>query len=306
MQMSDRKQMPPAPSAEELHAYLDGALPAEQVARIEAYLAAHPDEAMRVEMYRLQDARMRAVFDAPRADETPEALQELAGKLSRTVKRHHRIRSTARHTAVVALCVAAAAAGRVTADYPIASDSTVVAQSRYAADAFRLVTNHPDSGVLDQSAGPAELGGWLTQDGDKVRIPRLQALGFTPVGGQVLPTGAGPAVQIVYNDEKKGPFSLYVARAPECERTTPRFTRDSDISLLSWCRDRVVYMLIGRLDQASMMWIMDAVAHPDPHADEVQPDARKQVQDMKETENRPQEDERPQLQPAVVRDGGNN
>jgi anti-sigma factor RsiW len=295
--MPDKNQSTP-PTAEELNAYLDGALKPERVSGIEAYLARHPAEASRVDTYRQQDATLRAVFDAPRANDPPEEIRALAAKLSRTVDRHRRIRSAARHASVIALCLAAAAVGRLTAEYPVASDREVFAQSRFAADAFRLVTDNPGASGLDQSATPAELGGVLNQDGDKVRIPRLQLLGFTLVGGQLLPTGAGPAVQLVYNDEKKGPFSLYVARAPECGRTTSRFTRDDDVSLLSWCKDRVVYMLIGRLDRESMRWIMESVTHNGSPADER---PQEQLRDPNEAE-----EQQPQLQPAVARDAQGN
>jgi anti-sigma factor RsiW len=295
--MPDKKQTTP-PTAEELNAYLDGALGPDRLSGIESYLARNPSGAARLDTYRQQDTTMRAVFDAPHPDDPPEEIRTLAAKLSRTVDRHRRIRSAARHTFVVVLCLAAAAVGRFTAEFPAATDQEVFAQSRFAADAFRLVTDNPGASGLDQSATPAELGGVLTGDGDKVRIPRLQLLGFTLVGGQLLPTGAGPAVQLVYNDEKKGPFSLYVARAPECGRTTPRFTRDDDVSLLSWCKDRVVYMLIGRLDRESMRWIMESVTHSGSPTDE-----RPQEQ-LREPE--PAEQTQPQLQPAVAREAPGN
>ena len=91
------------------------------------------------------------------------------------------------------LCVSAAGLGRWTANLGTGSDSTVLAQSRFAADAYRVVTAHPGQGALDASASPAELGEWLGDGDSKVRIPKLQLLGYRQIGGQVLPTGAGPA-----------------------------------------------------------------------------------------------------------------
>lgn len=261
------------PTAEELHAYVDGALPAERASRVEAYLARRPDLAARVEEYRRQDARLRTTFDPARPDLLPPELDELAGKLSRNLVRHNRIRSAARYAAMALLCISAAAVGRWSADYEGGSDSTVLAQSRFAADAYRVVTAHQGQGsLLDASANPAELSDWLGDGDSKVHIPRLQLLGYRQIGGQVLPTGAGPAVQLVYNDEKKGPFSLYVARSPDCMRTTPRYTRDGDLSLMSWCRNRAVFMLIGKLDRTAMLWIADAVSQPDAQPGEVAQD----------------------------------
>jgi anti-sigma factor RsiW len=252
------------PTPEELNAYLDGALPAARASRVEAYLATHPADATRVEAYRRQDARLRSAFDPSRPENPPPELAALSLKLSRNLHRNRRLRGMTRYAAVALLCISAAAAGRWSADVaPGADDSSVLAQSRIAADAYRLVTAHAGQSALDQSATPAELSDWLGESGSKVHIPRLQLLGYRQIGGQVLPTGAGPAVQLVYNDEKKGPFSLYVARAPDCLRAKPRYTRDGDLSLLSWCQNRAVFMLIGKLDRAAMLWIADAVSQPD-------------------------------------------
>jgi hypothetical protein len=117
----------------------------------------------------------------------------------------------------------------------------------------------------------------------------------------VLPTGAGPAVQLIYNDEKKGPFSLYVARAPDCLRAKPRYTRDGDLSLMSWCRNRAVFMLIGKLDRTAMNWIVDAVNQPDAAAPDSAEDESAQTgndtHEAAQTGN-----QAPALERAVIKD----
>jgi anti-sigma factor RsiW len=42
----------PVVTEEELHAYVEGVLPAARAAEVEAYLASRPDEAARVSAYR--------------------------------------------------------------------------------------------------------------------------------------------------------------------------------------------------------------------------------------------------------------
>jgi len=290
--MPDRK--PEFPSAEELNAYVDGASSPAQASRIEAYLATHAKEAARLESYRRQDARLRTAYDPLRSENPPPELAALSAKLSKNLTRHQRLRDVARYTAVVALCVSAAAAGRWSVDVvPGFDDSSVMAQSRIATDAYRLVTTHPDQkNALDESATPAQLGDWLGEGDSKIHIPRLQLLGYRQIGGQVLPTGAGPAVQLIYNDEKKGPFSLYVARAPDCVRGKPRYTRDGDLSLMSWCRNRAVFMLIGKLDRPAMNWIVEAVNRPDASG-----------ADGAEDEAAPASAETPTLEHAIIKAG---
>ncbi|HXE40555.1 MAG TPA: anti-sigma factor, partial [Azonexus sp.] len=62
----------------DLHAYVDGRLPESRLAEIEAYLAAHPAEAERLQAYREQKAALRALFDPLLDEPLPAALRELA------------------------------------------------------------------------------------------------------------------------------------------------------------------------------------------------------------------------------------
>ena len=49
-------------TADELHAYVDGLLPAERTQAIEAWLATHPDDAAQVAEWRTQAASIRARY----------------------------------------------------------------------------------------------------------------------------------------------------------------------------------------------------------------------------------------------------
>jgi len=66
--MSDRELPPESPisgdavSETELHAWVDGELPAERCAAVTAYLAAHADVAARMRRYREQMQLMRRAF----------------------------------------------------------------------------------------------------------------------------------------------------------------------------------------------------------------------------------------------------
>jgi len=61
-------------SDDELHAYVDGELATERAAEIEAWLAAHPDAAERVQTYRQQNQTMRALFDPVLDEPVPASL----------------------------------------------------------------------------------------------------------------------------------------------------------------------------------------------------------------------------------------
>lgn len=62
---------------DDLHAYVDGALPPERVAEVEAWLAGHPEDAERVAAYRAQNLALKALFDPVLAEPLPDNLHAL-------------------------------------------------------------------------------------------------------------------------------------------------------------------------------------------------------------------------------------
>ena len=59
----------------DLHAYVDGALPEARRAEVEAYLAARPQEAGRVQDYRQQNEALHRLFDPVIDEPVPERLE---------------------------------------------------------------------------------------------------------------------------------------------------------------------------------------------------------------------------------------
>ena len=69
---------------DELHAYVDGELPVERRADVEAWLAAHPDEAERVQSWRAMAEMLHARYDAVAQEPVPARLE-----LERLERRPH-------------------------------------------------------------------------------------------------------------------------------------------------------------------------------------------------------------------------
>src|ERR1700758_1657754 len=67
----------PAPSDEDLQAYVDGRLDAGQQAEIAAYLAEHPETAARIERYRAHIAGMHALYDGILTEPIPPRMRAL-------------------------------------------------------------------------------------------------------------------------------------------------------------------------------------------------------------------------------------
>src|SRR5436309_12274869 len=59
---------------DELHAYVDNELPAERLSDVEAWLAAHPDDAVRVRSWRAMAEALHARYDAVADEPVPPRL----------------------------------------------------------------------------------------------------------------------------------------------------------------------------------------------------------------------------------------
>ena len=69
--------IPPVTEAD-LHAFVDGRLPAERQVEIAAYLAARPEDAQRLEAYRAQKRELHALFDPVLDEQPPQRLLKSA------------------------------------------------------------------------------------------------------------------------------------------------------------------------------------------------------------------------------------
>ena len=59
---------------DELHAYIDGELPADRMEAVTAWLAAHPEQAVTVASWRAQSERIRARYGTILEEAVPERL----------------------------------------------------------------------------------------------------------------------------------------------------------------------------------------------------------------------------------------
>ncbi len=213
----------------DLQAFVDGHLPDGKRAEVEAYLAEHPDEATRLDAYRAQCAQLRELF-APVLDERlPERLTKLA--------RPWRV-PLGRIAAAVAWMAIGAAIGwqlRVAVS-PAPATSARAPIARNAAIAHATYTpevRHPVEVGADQEA---HLVAWLSKRlGAKVRAPNLDSVGYSLVGGRLLPSESGPVAQFMYQNKEGSRVTLYVrATAPDQEQTAFRYADEGGVRVFYW------------------------------------------------------------------------
>jgi anti-sigma factor RsiW len=237
---------------DELHAYVDGELPAERRADVEAWLATHPDDAGRVQSWRAMADMLHARYDAVAQEPVPQRLE-----IERLVRRPRQWFYGAAAAALVAF-VAGGAVGW-TAHGATSAPSVFQSFTLDALDAHRLYVvevRHPVEVSGDERA---HLQAWLTKRcGWTVRAPDLEASGLKLVGGRLLPGPSGPASFLMYETASGERFTIYTAKTAS-EATQMRYTTQDKDGALFWADRGVGYVVSGGGDRARLTKVAQSV-----------------------------------------------
>jgi anti-sigma factor RsiW len=248
--MTDRDQNV---TEDDLHAYVDGELPAERRSVVEAWLAAHPDDAARVAAWRSQAELIRARYGAVANEKPPRQLN-----LARLARRQRRATMTMAAAAVVAAFIAGGVAGWIarSAEAGHASD-----QRRFTADAleaYRLYVvevRHPVEVPGDQRPHLVE---WLSKRlGSPLRAPELEKMGLKLVGGRLLPGPTGASAFFMYEAPSGERFTLYCGHTSDQE-TALLYTAKDRNAAYYWVDHNLAYVLSGPAEREKLRAIAQA------------------------------------------------
>ena len=252
----------------ELHAYIDGHLPAARRREIEAYLHSRPEELQRLESYRAQKRELHALFD-PVLD---EALPQRVAQAARPGTPWY-LQRLAAGVAIALIGGAtgwglhgglASQSGPLTAQGP-ASIGTASATgfAQRAVVAHAVYTPDQRRPVEVDAAHEDQLIAWLSKRmGAPMKPPHLQAVGYALEGGRLLPGGQGPVAQFMYRDESANRLTLYVsneigdlAASPgasigKTQYTAFRFAREGQVNVFYWVEGPFGYAISADADRA--------------------------------------------------------
>jgi anti-sigma factor RsiW len=229
---------------DEIHAYVDGELPPDRLAAVDAWLATHPEDAARVSAWRAQAESIKARYDAIAREPVPARL-ELA-RLRRMERRWTRAAAAA---VFAAFLVGGLLGwfGRGMADGGSALGKMLTTD---AIDAHRLYVVEVRHPVEVPGAESAHLVQWLSKRlGYDLRAPDLGAIGLKLVGGRLLPGPTGAAAFLMYEGPSGERFTLYCARwdAPE---TALRYRDAGQVAAFYWVDDNSkAYVMSGPADR---------------------------------------------------------
>ena len=235
---------------EELHAYVDGELPADRKEAVANWLVAHPGEAATVVAWRAQAESIRARFGAVAQEPVPARL-----KLEQIMRQ-----SGAGRRSLAAFAAAAAVAAFVIgggvgwfargASATPSSFSTITADALDAYKLYVVEVRHP---VEVPGSERAHMTQWLSKRfGTALQVPDLESIGLKLVGGRLLPGPTGEAAAFYMYENTSGErFTIYCAKATAPESAL-RYKTAEGSAAFYWVDDKVAYVVSGPADREKL------------------------------------------------------
>jgi anti-sigma factor RsiW len=226
---------------DELHAYVDGSLPADRTAAVEAFLAGNPDAAARVAEWRAQASAIRARWGGVADEPVPERL-----RLDNVVMRASGVRRKIAIAASIALAIGIST-GWFGRDYLVVENDRQMARvlADAAIEAHRLYINevrHP----IEVRADEAHLLPWLSRRvGSPVRAPDLAAEGLKLLGGRLLPGSRSPTALIMYEGAAGERVTITATRAPRDSQTAFKWRESGEFGALAWFESGLAFVVAG-------------------------------------------------------------
>ena len=273
--------MNPAPIDDlTLHAWLDGELPPERRAEVEAWLQANPEDAARTRLWAADRELLRTQLAGVLDEPVPVALEQLLWRTppARATLLGAGWQRWAAALAVFALggVLGAAAMWRVHAAGDgnpatlAAAEPAWVTRAAVAHAVYVPEVRHP----VEVKAQEEHLSRWLTKRLDvPVKLFDLRAQGFELVGGRLLPDAAGPSAQLMYQevaapgavDAKPVRVTVYL-RKPDLDTPAAfRYEQQGALGLFYWIEGASAhgkpcgYALVGALPRERLLALAEAI-----------------------------------------------
>ena len=231
-----------------LHAWVDGQLPVERVADVEAALARDPELASRASAWRAQTALLREGMDAWLDEPVPARLLDAAARKPDVARWQPWFAAAA----TLVMGVALGWSGR---DATLARAGIPTTFAREAAYAPAIYTNDPRRPVEVAASDAQGLVTWLTRRvGQVARAPDLTSVGFELVGGRLISGNEKPTALLMYENAAKQRLTLQWRKLPAgTDEAQFRYDVENGVGVFYWIDDACAYALSGSLDRRQLL-----------------------------------------------------
>jgi anti-sigma factor RsiW len=249
-------------TADELHAYVDGVLPGDRIAAVEAWIVTHPEDAARVTEWRAQAQTIRSRYEFVADEPVPGRFA-----LSR-LGRNGRLWPTVAAAALVAAVIGAVAGWSLhgaSATTPGILD-VITAEALNAHRLYIAEARHP----IEVRANEQHLLPWLSKRvGTNLRAPDLQEYSLKLLGGRLLPGPFGPAALFMYEGPTGERFTVYCSRS-KTPRSSLRYKSGGDVAAVRWVEGEIGFVVSGPADRDRLSRIAETayeqMDNPPPRA----------------------------------------
>ncbi|OWZ94352.1 hypothetical protein B9J07_07775 [Sinorhizobium sp. LM21] len=255
-------------SEDDLHAYVDGALGPRERLRIEQWLEQNPTQAEEVRQWRAQAVELRALFAGyARSDADDRALLLSNGSERPQPDPGKDTRSFASIARAVAAGLVLFAAGGLTGLYAPSLLSpeqsprpTQTADSlpRQAQSAFLVYASEVRHAVEVGADDQTHLATWLGKRLDHpLSIPDLSSLGFSLVGGRLLPVNGKAGAMFMYEDGTGRRLTVLLGRNDDNRETSFRIDENDGVETFYWIDGPLGYAVTGEVPRDLLQQVAD-------------------------------------------------
>jgi anti-sigma factor RsiW len=190
-------------------------------------------------------------------------LEEPVPARLRARRRSWRAFAVAAGWAIAGICVGTLAGWHMHAGRSIVAQQAevpgFVKRAAIAHATYSPEVRHPVEVGADQEQ---HLVAWLSKRlGAQVRAPKLDSIGYSLVGGRLLPGDNGPVAHFMYQTEKGRRITLYVrTEATENRETAFRYASEGNVKVFYWIDRNLGYALSSAdLGRDDLMKVANAV-----------------------------------------------
>ncbi|HLU03173.1 MAG TPA: anti-sigma factor [Advenella sp.] len=226
------------------HAYVDGRLSTEEQKTMAIYLAAHPQEARKLDAWRKDAAQLQAAWQTAEPPLNP-ALDPAVIRMR--LKERATMRWQLAASILVALGIGGLSGWQLNAGPT--SPASLAARPLPMQDAiaaYRVFTGNPALRA-DALASETDLQQWLAANfANAQRLPDLSAKGFHPVSARMLVTEEGPAAVVMYKNDAGQQTGFYIRPPGPGNKLLPEGQRQEGPLLTRyWSGQGYNYALVG-------------------------------------------------------------
>ena len=255
-------------SEDDLHAYVDGFVTPRERERIEQWLESNPARAEEVRQWQAQAVDLRALFAGYAHSDTNDRalLSKRRNDLPQSDPDKGK-RSATGHLRAIAAGLALFAAGALTGLYApslISADGgnqsieTADSLPRQAQSAFLVYASEVRHAVEVGADEQSHLATWLGKRLEHpLSIPDLSSLGFSLVGGRLLPVNGKAGAMFMYEDGTGRRLTVLLGRNDDNRETSFRIDSVDGVETFYWIDGPIGYAVTGEVPRSLLQQVAD-------------------------------------------------